>query len=295
MAPKIIETVEGEMCIDIIREFLEFYRMDYTLSTFLPECSLSQEPKSRQEIEQKVGLSSCNTSMPLLMHLINSVKNGSAKAPQNNNYVGSEQTEEKAEKPKTDDLLWDNSNNKEVKSPQDNSANKKSPSEKESESKESKLSTLNDLPPLTQKKSGLEPLDFNPKAEEEEDKFSESVDKEKKRLEEVDKKIKEFEDDSVKMEVKKPSPDHKSTKFGNKASKPKDDLDDYDDDFEDDIVEDLPVEDFDANDPKDKNPEFAESGASASQSMGMDPSVTSLDIEGYDHVEQAIINSPYKM
>lgn len=56
LAPKIVETTEGMLCIDIIREFLEFYRMDYTLSTFLPECSLSQEPKTRQELEDKIGL-----------------------------------------------------------------------------------------------------------------------------------------------------------------------------------------------------------------------------------------------
>mmetsp|Transcript_30881 Transcript_30881/g.30429 ORF Transcript_30881/g.30429 Transcript_30881/m.30429 type:complete len:83 (+) Transcript_30881:205-453(+) len=76
------------MCIDIIREFLEFYRMDYTLSTFLPECSLSQEPKTRQEIEKNIGMEPSGTSMPLLMHLINSVKNGAAaKAPLSNNLV----------------------------------------------------------------------------------------------------------------------------------------------------------------------------------------------------------------
>ena len=96
--------------------------------------------------------------------------------------------------------------------------------------------------------------------------------------------------------MKKPSPDQKSQKFRCKAGKEKEGgLDDYDDDFEDDIVEDLPVEDYDANEPKDNNPEFGESGVSGSQSYGMDPSVTSLDIEGYDHVEQAVINSPYKM
>jgi hypothetical protein len=33
-----------------------------------------------------------------------------------------------------------------------------------------------------------------------------------------------------------------------------------------------------------------EPGAGGSQSMGMDPSVTSLDIEGYDYVEQVQLN-----
>ena len=40
LALKILETPEGMLCTELIREFLEFYRMDYTMSVFLPECSL---------------------------------------------------------------------------------------------------------------------------------------------------------------------------------------------------------------------------------------------------------------
>jgi hypothetical protein len=50
--------------------------MDYTLSTFLPECSLCHEPNSRSEIEAKVGLPPADTSIPLLMHLILSFMKG---------------------------------------------------------------------------------------------------------------------------------------------------------------------------------------------------------------------------
>jgi hypothetical protein len=32
--------------------------MDYTLSTFLPECSLSQEPRTRAEIEKRLNIPS---------------------------------------------------------------------------------------------------------------------------------------------------------------------------------------------------------------------------------------------
>ena len=181
-----------------------------------------------------------------------------------------------------------------------------------------KLTSLNDLPPLSQKKSGLEPLDFNPKEENKyddllgmgdknqgedstamnfkgkKDPFSNDEDYTTPSLDEVDKKLKEFgSGNAMKFEVPKASPDKKPT--DSKSTKKQTAVDDdYDDDFEDDIVEDLPIEDIDADDHKEKDP-FAESGVSASQSMGMDPSVTSLDIEGYDHVEQAIINSPYKM
>lgn len=64
------------LCFDLIREFLEFYRMDYTLSTFIPESSLHSEPRSRADIEDKVGLDNCETSMPLIMHLLLAFKQG---------------------------------------------------------------------------------------------------------------------------------------------------------------------------------------------------------------------------
>jgi hypothetical protein len=55
-------------------------------------------------------------------------------------------------------------------------------------------------------------------------------------------------------------------------------VDDFD---EEEIDEDLPVN-FDESDDK-----FGEEPKeSASQSIGMDPSVTSLDIEGYDFIEK---------
>ena len=69
----------------MIREFLEFYRMDYTLSTFLPECSLSQDPKSRDQICEKIGLPQAEPSIPILMHLLLSFMKGlstNIKAPE---------------------------------------------------------------------------------------------------------------------------------------------------------------------------------------------------------------------
>eukprot|EP00344_Euplotes_crassus_P011504 CAMPEP_0197003670 /NCGR_PEP_ID=MMETSP1380-20130617/11218_1 /TAXON_ID=5936 /ORGANISM="Euplotes crassus, Strain CT5" /LENGTH=269 /DNA_ID=CAMNT_0042422241 /DNA_START=243 /DNA_END=1053 /DNA_ORIENTATION=+ len=269
--------------------------MDYTLSTFLPECSLSQEPKTRQEIEKNIGMEPSGTSMPLLMHLINSVKNGAAaKAPLSNNLVDPIEPN-KEEKPDTENLLWDN-NNMDIKQQLEDQDAKKSPGMASPAESASKLSSLDGLPSLGQKKSSLEPLDFNPKESPKADHFGESIDREKKSLNEVDKKLKEFENDGLKMEMDRDSPDRDALRFGSEEAKPKPagGLDDYEDDFEDDIEEDLPVEDFDPAESPDKNPEFHESGMSGSQSMGMDPSVQSLDVEDYDHIEKAMINSPYK-
>mmetsp|Transcript_9161 Transcript_9161/g.10371 ORF Transcript_9161/g.10371 Transcript_9161/m.10371 type:complete len:293 (+) Transcript_9161:199-1077(+) len=292
------------MCIDIIREFLEFYRMDYTLSTFLPECSLSQEPKSRADIEAKVGLNSSSTSMPLLMHLINNCKNGGGSAPpQTNNFIEPQEQETKEERSATDDLLWENKNMDIKQQLDDNSSKKspslKSPSLKSPDEDHSVMSSLNDLPPLGgAKKNNLQPLEFNPKESPQQDKFGDSVEQEKKNLDEVDKKLKEFESDGLRMEMDRTSPDKNAESLSNSKPNNMGGFDDYEDDFDEDIDdnidEDLPVEDFDPTESRDKNPEFGESGISASQSMGIDPSVNSLDIDEYDHIEQAVISSPFK-
>ena len=65
--------------------------------------------------------------------------------------------------------------------------------------------------------------------------------------------------------------------------------DNYDDDFDDDIEEDLPVEEnnFDEADLNARSGNVAGSGhgITVSQSLGVDPSVDSLALEDYDHVE----------
>ena len=65
----------------------------------------------------------------------------------------------------------------------------------------------------------------------------------------------------------------------------------YDDDFDDDIEEDLPADQIDPlMDDADLNARSANvagsgQGITVSQSLGVDPSVDSLALEDYDHVE----------
>jgi hypothetical protein len=65
---------------------------------------------------------------------------------------------------------------------------------------------------------------------------------------------------------------------------------DFEDDFEDDIEEELPSDkEFEESENWANNPNkiFSESGGvTASQSMGVDPSVDSLALEEYDHIEE---------
>jgi len=65
--------------------------------------------------------------------------------------------------------------------------------------------------------------------------------------------------------------------------------DNYDDDFDDDIEEDLPGDQQDLDDAdlnaRSANVAGSGQGITVSQSLGVDPSVDSLALEDYDHVE----------
>lgn len=79
-------------------------------------------------------------------------------------------------------------------------------------------------------------------------------------------------------------------KGGISKEEPSNDIgDNYDDDFDDDIEEDLPeqndiVVDEDLN-ARSANVAGSGHGITVSQSLGVDPSVDSLALEDYDHVE----------
>ena len=62
-----LESPEGELLADLVREFLEFYRMDYSLAVYLPEASLTQEPKKRDDLDAKAGLPAASAREPLLL------------------------------------------------------------------------------------------------------------------------------------------------------------------------------------------------------------------------------------
>ena len=61
----------------------------------------------------------------------------------------------------------------------------------------------------------------------------------------------------------------------------------YGDDFEDEIEEDLPEDNhlLDSNDNANQGIAQSLGGITVSQSLGVDPSVDSLALEDYDHIE----------
>ena len=75
---KVVSNDDGLLCAEIIREFLDFYQMKHSLYVFVPEMSLPDFPKGKNEIEREIGMSDRDTSKPLLLRLIEQVKFGAA-------------------------------------------------------------------------------------------------------------------------------------------------------------------------------------------------------------------------
>ena len=78
---KVVSNEDGLLCAEIIREFLQFYRMEHTLHVFVPEMSLSEDfPKPRLAMEKEIGMTDKDSSKPLLLKLIEMVKFGARPA-----------------------------------------------------------------------------------------------------------------------------------------------------------------------------------------------------------------------
>jgi lisH domain-containing protein FOPNL len=69
---KIKETNVGGVISELIREFMEYLKMDYSLSVFIPECSISPERLKKEEIMAKLGMSinNFNSDLPIIFFII---------------------------------------------------------------------------------------------------------------------------------------------------------------------------------------------------------------------------------
>lgn len=71
-----MQSASGVVCAELVREFLEFYRLDYSLQIYLPEVNLNQkEAMSKDELARRSGLPAPKgpaETKPLLMQLLES-------------------------------------------------------------------------------------------------------------------------------------------------------------------------------------------------------------------------------
>lgn len=215
------ENPQSSFCAEIIREFMEFYRLNYSLAIFGPESNLKGKTENRNSLAEKAGVVA-NNDKPILMQIIEALQSG--------NY-------------------------------------KSKPIEKAAEPASTKLFNKEPLPNLKHQQPSST------------DKHLEKASNLLEELSREEKSGLNWKNPQTKQETK-PKPvveSDKASSYGGIA-------DNYDDDFdviESDIQEDLPADDHYEVDPVGASGQ----GITVSQSLGVDPSVDSLALEDYDHVE----------
>lgn len=74
-AKKLRQSNQGTLMAELIQEFMEWYRLDYSLAVFKPEVNLGQGKANKAELASKAGLSD-NQTEPLLLQLLNAFNSG---------------------------------------------------------------------------------------------------------------------------------------------------------------------------------------------------------------------------
>ena len=265
---KILETKIGTLLAEIIREFMEYFRMDYSLSIFIPECGISPERLNRKEILGKLGMMSnpqndkftAGLHLPLLYYIINYFISELKENP--NKVIDSIKKYQNDIEAKSDELIENNmteyfKNQKieEENIPLSNNSRDVNPPSKKEEKKEE---------------------------EKKEEKKEEEKKEEKNEIKQEKNEIKEQQEEGVKKKEEKKE-DKKEEKKEKKADKKNggNDIQNYDDIVED-IADIEDIDDLSAN----KNSGNYNSSQTISQSQGGDNTVDSHLLENYNYVEQ---------
>lgn len=78
LAKKMRENPQSNFCAEIIREFMEFYRLNYSLAIFGPESNLKGKTENRNALAEKAGVTA-NNDKPILMQIIEALQSGNHK------------------------------------------------------------------------------------------------------------------------------------------------------------------------------------------------------------------------
>ena len=73
MEPKVtkyVQTREGTIVLSLIREFLQFYELEYSLAVFEPESNIEDISHTREQLSLDLGIRASQGDRPLLHHLI---------------------------------------------------------------------------------------------------------------------------------------------------------------------------------------------------------------------------------
>ena len=256
---KILETKIGTLLAEIIREFMEYFRMDYSLSIFIPECGISPERLNRKEILGKLGIVpnpqndkfTAGLHLPLLYYIINYFISELKENP--NKVIDSIKKYQNDIEAKSDELIENNMTEY---------------------FKVQKIEEENI--PLSNNSR-----DVNPPSKKEEKKEEEKKEENKEEKKEEKNEIKEEKKEEIKEEKKEDKKDKKEDKKPEKKNGGKEVQ--HIDNIEEDIMNDFDdLDDLSAN----KNSGNYNSSQTISQSQGGDNTVDSHLLETYNYVEQ---------
>ncbi|XP_011410111.1 PREDICTED: FGFR1 oncogene partner-like [Amphimedon queenslandica] len=71
-----LKTKDGQITVGLVREFLEFFELDFTCSVFDPETNVLKSYKGRNQLAADIGLKD-NTDTPLLHDVLQQLRNAS--------------------------------------------------------------------------------------------------------------------------------------------------------------------------------------------------------------------------
>ena len=253
---KILETKIGTLLAEIIREFMEYFRMDYSLSIFIPECGISPERLNRKEILGKLGIVpnpqndkfTAGLHLPLLYYIINYFISELKENP--NKVIDSIKKYQNDIEAKSDELIENNMTEY---------------------FKVQKIEEENI--PLSNNSR-----DVNPPSKKEEKKEEEKKEEIKEEKKEEKNEIKEEKKEEIKEEKKEDKKDKKEDKKPEKKNGGKEvqHIDNIEEDIDFDDIEDLSAN---------KNSGNYNSSQTISQSQGGDNTVDSHLLENYNYVE----------
>ena len=259
---KILETKIGTLLAEIIREFMEYFRMDYSLSIFIPECGISPERLNRKEILGKLGIMNnpqndkftAGLHLPLLYYIINYFISELKENP--NKVIDSIKKYQNDIEAKSDELI-------------ENNMTEYFKNQKMEEENIPLSNNSRDVNPPSGKS--------DEKKEEKKEEIKEEIPKEKK--EDVKNEIKEEKKEPKKEEKKEEIPKEKKEEKKQEKKNGGTEVQNYDDIAEDIDIED--IEELSAN----KNSGNYNSSQTISQSQGGDNTVDSHVLENYNYVE----------
>lgn len=77
---------------ELIREYLDFYQLDYTKQIFLPESNLmTHESSSKEQLADKANLGNADEKKPLLLQMLEKFLQGDMTPSKRNNILANEQ------------------------------------------------------------------------------------------------------------------------------------------------------------------------------------------------------------